>query len=226
MQFRAANTRLMLSEELLLKLHKGAILYSEYADTTLLFIFRESKSEAYDYYQVRFGKNNFMHLAGIRSTTLSASDFYEACVNETVTREDCTPRKNLNTMYSKVAIMEQMLNLRNSKCYKIGEKNLVTRDNDFEMATGNSDGIIGYDARITKKGSNEADKTKAPIPTTMLNNPITHYCTRPQKIMFILQKKDVNSTYKDLFFEIKKGLFQKEKEFFSEELKQLISKID
>ena len=43
-----------------------------------------------------------------------------------------------DTMYSKVAIMEQMLDLRHSKCYKIGEKNLVTRENDFEMATGNS----------------------------------------------------------------------------------------
>lgn len=223
MRFRVENTIPMSSEELILKLHKSANLYKEYADTTLLFIFREGKSDVYDYYEVRFGKNNFMHLAGIKSCTLNAIDFYEACVNGTVTKEDCTPRKNANTMYSKVSIMEQMLDLRNSKCYKIGEKNLVTRDNDFEMATGNSNGVIGYDSRITMSGSNKVDKTKAPIPTALLNNPITDYCTKPQKIMFIMQKSDVSGTYKDLFYEIKNGLFQTEREFFSDELKALIS---
>lgn len=56
-----------------------------------------------------------------------------------------------------------MLDLRNSKCYKIGEKNLVTRDNDFEMATGNVNGIMGYDSRIGIKGTNKVDSTKSPI---------------------------------------------------------------
>ncbi len=67
------------------------------------------------------------------------------------------------------------------------------------------------------------DNTKAPIPTTLLNNPITAYCTRPQKIMFILQKYEGESTYNKLFYEIKKDLFQIEKEFFSDELKKLIT---
>ena len=44
-----------------------------------------------------------------------------------------------------------MLDLRNSRCYKIGEKDLVTRDNDFEMATGNSVGVMGYDSRVKIK---------------------------------------------------------------------------
>lgn len=85
-----------------------------------------------------FGKNNFMHLAGIKSKKMSANEFYEACIKGKITRDACNPRRDANTMYSKVAIMEQMLDLRHSKCYKIGEKNLVTRENDFEMATGNS----------------------------------------------------------------------------------------
>ena len=120
--------------------------------------------------------------------------------------------------------MEQMLDLRNSKCYKIGEKNLVTRDNDFEMATGNSNGVMGYDSRVKIKGTNKVDKTKSPVPTTLLNNSITDYCSRPLKIMFILQKSDGESTYSKLFYEIKKGLFETEKEFFSDDLKKKISK--
>lgn len=222
MKYRAPYTRALTPEELVTILCKSAILYSEYADTTLLFIFREKKSDEYEYYEVRFGKNNFMHLAGIKSATLSATEFYEACIAKAITREDCTPKKDANTMYSKVAIMEQMLDLRNSKCYKIGAKDLVTRDNDFEMATGNANGVVGYDSRIKIKGTNIVDRTKLPIPTTLLNNPITDYCSHPQKIMFILQKSDGERTYNKLFYEIKKDLFQKEKEFFSDELKSLL----
>lgn len=209
--------------ELLTVLCKSAALYSEYADTTLLFIFKKKKADAYDYYEVRYGKNNFMHLAGIKSETLSAVEFYEACEKGIIKREDCNPRRDSNTMYAKVAVMEQMLDLRNSKCYKIGTKDLVTRDNDFEMATGNASGVVGYDSRIKKKRTQIVDDSKASIPTILLNNPITYYCTRPQKIMFILQKYDGESTYNKLFYEIKKELFQTEKEYFSDELKNLIS---
>lgn len=223
MKCRVQNTRILSSEELLTILHRSATLYSEYADTTLLFIFREKKQAAYDYYEVRFGKNNFMHLAGIKSKILSANKFYEACIEKTLAPKDCTPRRDANAMYSKVAIMEQMLDLRNSKCYKIGEKDLVTRDNDFEMATGNANGVIGYDARITIKGTNKVDRTKSAIPTTLLNGSITDYCTNPQKIMFILQKLDTESMYDKLFYEIKRDLFQTEKEFFTDGLKSLIS---
>lgn len=223
MGYRVQNTRILTSKELISILHKAAMLYSEYVDTTLLFIFREKKSAEYDYYDVRFGKNNFMHLAGIKSDALNASDFFEACKNGTITKEACKPRKDANTMYSKVAIMEQMLDLKNSKCYKIGEKDLVTRDNDFEMATGNTNGVIGYDSRIKLKGTNIVDRRKSPVPTTLLNNSIMDYCSKPHKIMFILQKLDGENTYNKVFYEIKKDLFQVEKAFFSDELKRLIN---
>lgn len=223
MKCKIQNTRMLTPAELLTVLCKSAALYSEYADTTLLFIFKKKKADAYDYYEVRYGKNNFMHLAGIKSETLSAVEFYEACEKGIIKREDCNPRRDSNTMYAKVAVMEQVLDLRNSKCYKIGTKDLVTRDNDFEMATGNASGVVGYDSRIKKKRTQIVDDSKASIPTTLLNNPITYYCTRPQKIMFILQKYDGESTYNKLFYEIKKELFQTEKEYFSDELKNLIS---
>lgn len=64
MKYRARNTKLLTSEELISILHKTAMLYSEYVDTTLLFIFRGNKSEVYDYYEVKFGRNNFMHWQG------------------------------------------------------------------------------------------------------------------------------------------------------------------
>jgi len=103
MAYKVQNVKVLTSEELIRILHKSAILYSEYADTTLLFIFREKKTDTYDYYEVRFGKNNFMHLAGIKSNKLSANEFYEACVEGTITKEDCNPRRDAVTMYLKVA---------------------------------------------------------------------------------------------------------------------------
>lgn len=41
--------------------------------------------------------------------------------------------------------------------------------------------------------------------------------------MFILQKTDADDTYNKLFYEIKKDLFQIEKEGFTDALKSLIS---
>ena len=87
MKYRAQNTRLLTHDELLSILCKSAKLYSEYVDTTLLFIFREKKADAYDFYEVRFGKNNFMHLAGIKSETLSAIEFYDACIDGTISKK-------------------------------------------------------------------------------------------------------------------------------------------
>lgn len=223
MTYRTPHAPLLSPEDLLDKLYKGALLYSEYADTTLLFIFRKNKSEPYHYYEVRFGKNNFMHLAGIKSKTLHAADFYEACLTRTITAKDCTPRKDKSTMYSKTAILEHVLDLRSSKLYHIGKKDLITRDNDFEMATGNAIGVMGYDSRINIKGTNRTDKTKPSIPTTLLNNSISYYCSSPQKIIFILQRSDKESRYCKLFYEIKKDLFQTKKSLLPTELRDLIS---
>lgn len=40
MNYKVQNTKILTPENLILILHKSAKLYSEYADTTLLFIFR------------------------------------------------------------------------------------------------------------------------------------------------------------------------------------------
>ena len=117
MKCTARNIRILTSEEMLTILRKSATLYSEYVDTTLLFIFRKSKSDSYDYYEVRFGKNNFMHLAGIKSESLNANEFMKLVYRRNY-QEQCKPRRDASTMYSKIGVMEKILDLRNSKCYK------------------------------------------------------------------------------------------------------------
>lgn len=223
MKYQIQNVEWMSSEEFLERLKRSATKYSEYADSTLLFVFRGSKTREYEFYEVRFGRNNFMHLTGIKSKTKNAIEFYESCVDGTVRKEDCNPRHSSNNMYAKVAIMERLLDFQHSKCYKIGEKNLVTKDNDFEMAMGNSEGIIGYDVRISNKGNKTVDTRKAAIPTTLLTNPLTSYCSHPQKIMFVLQKANGWEKYHKVIFEIKKGLFKMESKIFPERIVQQFS---
>ena len=209
-------------KKILQSLGNAASLYSKYADQQLLFIFRQSKSDTYEYYEVYFGKRNFMHLAGVKSKTLNAIAFYEACLNRTVTIQDCTPCHDMSNMLAKVSILASLLDFENSKLYKIGKKDLVTRDNDFEMATGNMNGIIGYDSRVTEKGSNRLAKDSLPIPTTVLTNSITSYCTHPEKIMFILQKDMNEELYKRVSYEIKRELLVQEYEKFPTEIKNLL----
>ena len=79
-----------------------------------------------------------------------------------------------------------------------------------------------HHSRIKIKGTKVVDKTKMPIPTTLLTNPLTDYCSKPKKILFILQKSDEENTYNKLFFEIKKDLFNIEKDHFSERVKVLL----
>ena len=57
----------MTGKELIEKLHSGAVAYSAYAGSCLLFIHQKSKGSEYGFYEASFQKRNFMHLAGIRS---------------------------------------------------------------------------------------------------------------------------------------------------------------
>ena len=47
MKYGIKNEKILTSEEVLAILHRSAVRYSEYADTTLLFLFREKKTEGY-----------------------------------------------------------------------------------------------------------------------------------------------------------------------------------
>lgn len=66
------------------------------------------------------------------------------------------------------------------------------------------------------------NKFNKSIPTTLLSNPITNYCSSPNKIIFILQKPEADQYYNRIFFEIKKGLFIQEYPTLPEKIKEMI----
>lgn len=47
MNYKVQNTKILTPENLILILHKSAKLYSEYADTTVLFIFRKKPDNTF-----------------------------------------------------------------------------------------------------------------------------------------------------------------------------------
>ena len=122
MKYGIKNEKILTSEEVLAILHRSAVRYSEYADTTLLFLFREKKTEGYNFYEVRFGKHNFMHLAGMKSEMFNAVEFYEACLNGMVTQKACTPRRDRKTMYSKLAVWSRCWIYETANVIKLEKK--------------------------------------------------------------------------------------------------------
>lgn len=224
MKYQIRSVQHLTETQLLSKLHVAAQRYSQYADTVLLFIFSNGRSaKKYGAYEVSFHKYNFMHLAGIKSETLHAEEFYEACLAGNIKREDCSPTHSVTNMYEKVSVITELLDFKYSKCYRIGEKDLITKDNDFEMATGNNAGVVGYDHRIPQKGTNNVDKTKLAMPTTLITTPITQLVSNPEKIMFILQRGLKEDTYRKVYYEIKRDLLKKEYPSFAGEIQKLIT---
>ena len=202
----------MTGKELIEKLHLGAVVYSAYADSCLLFIYQKSRGAGYGFYEVSFQKRNFMHLAGIRSRTMKAERFYEACLNGELTAEDCSPTHDLSNRNARALILCRLLDFRNSRLYKIGEVTTVSLYNHIEMATGSSVGIVGYSRH---------SQGKHPVPTTLLCEPLSKYSRNPYKIMFVLQKDPSENGYSKLVYEIKKGLFQKERGLFPAALQKM-----
>lgn len=172
--------------------------YNLYADRVLLFVYQKNIRSSCELLKVFFGRENFMHLVGIRSKNLSAIDFFTACLNGSVSFEDCSPSHDPSNRNHRILLLPQMLDFSNCKIYNIAEKDICTLQNDFQIASGNQVGIIGFDYRGDMKSKEIA------IPTTLLDRPLTDYCTDPKRILFVYEQSD--KEYHPIY-EIKTGLY-------------------
>ena len=225
MAIKISSTPRYNETQMLAQIKKTALAYSKIAQTTLMFIYRDTKGGPCYVSEVFYGERNFMHLVGIKSNTLSAVDFYKTCLGKgsrPLEKSDCTPSRDMTTLYKKISVSDTLFDFKHCKCYKIGSKDLITRDNEFEIAIGNNAGVIGYDHRINVKGSKKVNANSQCVPTTLLNRSINEFCSKPSKILFVLQKKENESKYTSIYFEIKKGLFKELYPAFSKEIKDLI----
>ena len=85
--------------ELLRAIYKAALEYSKLIGNSYLIIGKNRNSD-YFWFQCYFEKKHFMHLLGIDSKTLSATEFYDQCdlynrgKDKGITIADCSPSRN------------------------------------------------------------------------------------------------------------------------------------
>ncbi len=187
-------------EQILNHLHLAAEAYDRYADRVLLFVYQKNVRSDCELLKVRFGKENFMHLVGIKSKDLSASDFYQSCLDKRIEFKNCTPSHDPSNRNSRILLLPRMTDFSECKIYNIAEKDVYTMQNDFQIAYGNQIGIIGFDFRGIP-GSK-----KIAIPTTLLSRPLSDYCSEPKRILFVYEITDDNKI--KTVYEIKKGLYE------------------
>ncbi len=186
-------------EQIINHLHIAAKSYAPYSDKTLVFVYQKNTKSNCEVLYVRFGTENYMHLVGVRSKTLTASEFYQSCLNESVSFVDCTPSHDPSNRNARILLLPKMMSFSDCKIYNIAEKDISTLQNDFQIASGNQSGIIGFDYRET------AQKDIA-IPTTLLDRPMSDYCTDPKRILFVFEQTTSGSY--ETIYEIKHDLYQ------------------
>ena len=188
-------------EQIIAYLIDAANAYAQYKDKILAFVYQKNVKSNYEILKVRFGQENFMHLVGIRSKTLSAAEFYQACFSENISFDDCTPSHDPSNRNTRILLLPKMMMFSECKIYNIAEKDVSTLQNDFQIASGNQSGIIGFDYR---EGVMSADVA---VPTTLLNRPLTDYCSEPKRILFVFE---MTSSEKYVpIYEIKAGLYSR-----------------
>lgn len=202
----------ILSDKILIKrVRQAARKYSEYAEKEVLLVFATSKSGPFYTYQFWAGKENFQHLAGVKSPN-GAEWFWNRCLDDTrlLKREEIVVKRDIKTTSSKIEVLPDVLDLKKAKAYKVGKKDLITLNVKFSVALGNNQSIMGFDKR----------KGYLPIPVTVLNRSIFEFCSSVATIYLIMTKNRDEEKYSNIFYEITENIIHKAN--FDEGVQKLI----
>lgn len=197
---------------LIKKIRQAAKKYYEYANKEVLLIFAASKSGPFYTYQFWAGKENFQHLAGIKSPN-GAEWFFDRCLDDKqiLKREEIVVKQDIKTTSSKIEVLPDVVDLKKAKAYKLGKKNLITLNVKFSVAIGNNQSIMGLDKR----------NNNLPIPVTVLNRSIYEFCSNVATIYLIMTKNQNEEKYSNIFYEITSDIIHKAD--FNEEILQMIA---
>lgn len=189
--------------ELLKALHLSAQKYGQYAGHKILYIFRSSGKEApYEDYEVYFGKENFMHLAGFKKGKISATEFFEKCLKDEIELSEVFFKENRKASSAKLDVLPVLLDYRHVKIYKMGDADLITEKNKFEVGLGNNTGIMGFDHRVPAPA--------LPVPTTAMKRSILDYVSKPKNVVAILLKKNDEKYYSHVIGSVASGIKREE----------------
>lgn len=201
MNRKAFFVSMILPDNILIeKIQQAAKIYQKYVDKDVLIVFANSKKGPFYMYQFHAGAENFQHLAGVKSPN-GAKWFYNKALDDknTLKRNDIVPVDSIATTSSKIEILSNAVNLQDAKVYKFGKHDLVTLKNQFSMAIGNAQNIMGFDKR----------SNHLPVPVTVLNRSIYEFCSQPLRIFLILLKNVGDDKYHNIFYEITNNVLHK-----------------
>lgn len=198
-QIRLNHEQAKSDAELTKALHLAAVKYSQYAEHKVLYIYRAGNKPdiPYKYYEVFFGKENFIHLAGFKRDKISASTFFEHCFHGAVQLNLVQFKESRKAASAKLDALPKVLDYRYAKIYKMGTADLITEKNNFEVGIGNQNGILGFDNRLPAPS--------LPVPVTVMKRPITDYVSHPENVVAILMKKKNDMYYNTLIGCVSKG---------------------
>ena len=211
-----------LSDEALINaIYRAASEYANLIGNSYLII-GKNKNSNYFYFQCFFEKKHFMHLLGIESHTMNATEFYDKCdlynkgVEDGITMADCTPSRNHNrtTINEKCSCCADILHIQDARYMKVGLKNKISQYVDFTYGYGN-EVTLGFKA--WKDTS---------FPITLIPRNIDEFVSQKYKIVFVLQKRTGEEKFRNVLMEVKKGLFQELYDELPEEIKNITFKYD
>ena len=206
-----------LSDEALLKaIYRAASEYSNLIGNSYLII-GKNKNSNYFYFQCSFEKKHFMHLLGIDSVNMNATEFYDKCdlynkgTGDGIAIADCTPSRNhsRSTINEKCSCCADILHIQNAKYMKVGLKNKISKHVDFTYGYG-SEATLGFQA-----------KKATSFPITLIPRNIDEFVSHKYKIVFILEKKTEEEQFQRVLMEVKKGLFEELFDELPEEIKRI-----
>lgn len=205
------------NEQLKKDLRNSAERYSSYVDKKILFVYRENRDGApYECYEVFYGKENFIHLAGFKRlpefNSSSAESFYKHCLAGTIKIKKFRFSDSRQSASGKLDVLPDLLDYKNAKIYKIGDADLISLKNKFEIAIGSIRGIMGFDKR--------SNKHDVAVPVTVMNRPLSDFVSHPYNVIAVFSKNEHDSFYDTLVGAISRRLLF---DVFPDNIKRMIA---
>ena len=209
--------------QLLEQIHHSAVEYSYLLNKEFLIVGKsKKKSPAYLWFICSFRENQFMHLLGIDSKTMSAKEFFLKALNynsampsiENLSINDCTPsrdhsRKNIN---EKSSCAPELFQLNKAKYFCVGPSDKQRKYVDLSYVYG-KEAILGF--------SNENRNFN--FPRTIITDDIDNCTTARYKTMYVFfRDKYSKAPFHDTIYEIKANILKSIHSTFPLELQSLI----
>lgn len=208
------------NDQLLDKIYKAAAEYEKLLGKDFLIVGKNKKSD-YFWFECCFEKKNFMHLLGIKSKTMSATEFFNSCSlynrgdGVGLTINDCTPSRNhqRKTVNEKSSCCAKLLRIQDARYMNIGKNEKIRQYVDFSYAYGN-EAVLGFEQKADKRSC---------FPITLIPSKIDDFAKQKYRIIFVFEKKQADEKYDTILMELKEGIFPEHSQAFPKELKKLIN---